>query len=83
MLWKKSVGMYGRNGLIMIINVMVWIMILILCMGALYGVYMAIWECMMNFIRRINWLTLLVWVGLLMISFTIWYFLIKLIRSVL
>ena len=43
MWWMRSVGMYGRNGSIMIVNVLVWIMILILCMGALYGVYMAIW----------------------------------------
>ena len=35
--------MYGRNGSIMIINVMMWIMIGLLVMGALYGIYMAIW----------------------------------------
>ena len=35
--------MYGGNGLIMIINVMMWIMIGLLVIGALYGVYMAIW----------------------------------------
>jgi len=34
---------------------------------------------MMNFIKRINW----VWIGLITISFTIWYYIIKLIRSVL
>ena len=43
MLWKKSVGMYGRNGLIMIINVLIGMMIGLLVMGALYGIYMAIW----------------------------------------
>ena len=46
MLWKKSVGMYGRNGLIMIINVLISVMILILCIGVLYGFYMAIWGVM-------------------------------------
>jgi len=35
----------------------------------------------MNWIKRVNWLTLFVWVGMLTISFTIWYFIIKLIRS--
>jgi len=30
-----------------------------------------------KFLQRINW----VWIGLIMMSFTIWYFLIKLIRS--
>ena len=39
----RSVGMYGRNGSIMIINVMMWIMIGLLVIGALYGFYMAIW----------------------------------------
>ena len=39
----KKDGRYGRNGSIMIINVLMWIMILMLCMGALYGIYMAIW----------------------------------------
>ena len=43
MLWKKSVGMYGRNGSIMIINVLVGVMIGLLVIGALYGIYMAIW----------------------------------------
>ena len=35
--------MYGRNGSIMIINVLVGVMIGLLVMGALYGVYMAMW----------------------------------------
>ena len=39
----KKDGRYGRNGLDMIINVMMWIMIGLLVIGALYGVYMAIW----------------------------------------
>ena len=40
-------------------------------------------ECMMNFIKRINWLALVVWVGMLTIGLTIWYFIIKLIvRSI-
>ena len=39
----KEDGRYGRNGLDMIINVMMWIMIGLLVIGALYGFYMAIW----------------------------------------
>jgi hypothetical protein len=38
---------------------------------------------MMNFIKRIRWMNLCLWVSILGISFTIWYYLIKLIRSVL
>ena len=34
--------MYGKNGLIMIINVLIGMMIGLLVMGALYGIYMAI-----------------------------------------
>jgi hypothetical protein len=39
-------------------------------------------EYTMSFIKKINWINLLVWVGLLTISFTIWYYIIKLIRSI-
>ena len=35
--------MYGRNGLIMIINVLIGMMIGLLVIGALYGIYMSIW----------------------------------------
>ena len=34
---------------------------------------------MIKFLKRINW----VWIGLIIMSFTIWYYIIKLIRSVL
>ena len=51
----------------------------------------SIWQYggfMMNFIngintliRRIRWMNLFLWVGLLTMSFTIWYFIIKLITK--
>jgi len=37
--------------------------------------------CMMNFIKRVNWMNLFLWVGLLTMSITIWYYIIKLITK--
>ena len=47
------------------------------------GFIWRIGECMMSFIKRVNWLTLVVWTSMLTIGLTIWYFIIKLIvRSI-
>tara|TARA_R100000315_G_scaffold55301_1_gene29355 strand:+ start:487 stop:639 length:153 start_codon:yes stop_codon:yes gene_type:complete len=43
MWWKRSVGMYGWSGSDMMVNVLVGVMIGLLVIGALYGIYMAIW----------------------------------------
>ena len=45
----------------------------------------SIWQYggfMMNFIKRINWMNLLLWIGLMTISFTIWYWIIKLVFKI-
>ena len=41
--------------------------------GWLWFVYV-FWGGMMNFIKRIRWMNLLLWLGLMTISFTIWYY---------
>ena len=37
---------------------------------------------MMNFIKKIRWMNLLLWIGLMTISFTIWYWIIKLVFKI-
>ena len=51
----------------------------------------SIWQyggCMMNFIngintliRRVNWMNLCLWLSIMIISFTMWYWIIKLITK--
>tara|TARA_R100000900_G_scaffold127949_1_gene103612 strand:- start:282 stop:428 length:147 start_codon:yes stop_codon:yes gene_type:complete len=43
MLWKRSVGMYGGSGSIMIINIMFGLIMVVLVGLAIYGFYMAYW----------------------------------------
>ena len=38
-------------------------------------------ECMMNFIKRVNWMNLCLWLSIMIISFTMWYWIIKLITK--